>query len=98
MNTIILAQWEWFKLRYRWMPWILFVILILFFQVGVWGTFLSYQSLQTSGGQVILPTESGRPKAVACNDLQKGSGDTVPPETSPQVIAGLRTQCEQGAG
>ena len=37
-----LGLWEWFKLRRRWMMWILLVFAILFAQLAVWGSFFSY--------------------------------------------------------
>jgi len=50
-----LAVWEWFKLRRRWMLWILLVFAILFAQLAVWGSFFSYQNLQSTGGEITVP-------------------------------------------
>jgi len=49
-----LAVWEWFKLRRRWMLWILLVFAILFAQLAVWGSFFSYQNLQSTGGEITV--------------------------------------------
>ena len=50
-----LSLWEWFKLRRRWMLWILLVFAILFAQLAVWGSFFSYQNLQSTGGEITVP-------------------------------------------
>ena len=39
-----LTHWEWFKLRKRWMPWILLGIVAIVTQISVWGSFSAYQS------------------------------------------------------
>ena len=54
-NVANLTRWEWFKLRRRWMLWILLVFAILFAQLAVWGQFFSYQNLQTTGGELTVP-------------------------------------------
>ena len=45
-NIANLSLWEWFKLRRRWMLWVLLVFAILFAQLAVWGQFFSYRNLQ----------------------------------------------------
>ena len=96
INVINLARWEWFKLRHRWMPWVLLVILVLFFLIGVWGSWFAYQNLQSTGGQVPLPAQGGRPQMVACNELQEDAS-VLPQGTGPEILAGLRAQCQQRA-
>ena len=49
MQVALLTRWEWFKLRRRWMPWILlgFVLVmeqLLFWLVATLGDEVSYQS------------------------------------------------------
>ena len=34
-HVLRLTKWEWFKLRRRWMPWILLAIAVLLSQVGI---------------------------------------------------------------
>ncbi len=53
-HELKLIRWEWFKLRRRWMPWILLGILILFSQLFIWGSFFSYRSQVQSGGEFYL--------------------------------------------
>jgi ABC-type transport system involved in multi-copper enzyme maturation permease subunit len=98
-----LGRWEWFKLRRRWMLWILLVFAILFGQLAVWGGFFSYQNLQRTGGELTVPAtlqqNQGRvPRTVACNDLLSGDPAKQPTDIDPQVVAGLAAQCRQQAG
>jgi ABC-type transport system involved in multi-copper enzyme maturation permease subunit len=101
-NIANLSLWEWFKLRRRWMLWILLVFAILFAQLAVWGQFFSYRNLQTTGGELTVPAslqqQQGRaPRTVACNDLLSGDPARQPADLDAQVIAGLAAQCRQQA-
>jgi ABC-type transport system involved in multi-copper enzyme maturation permease subunit len=97
-----LGRWEWFKLRKRWMLWILLVFAILFGQLAVWGQFFSYQNLQRTGGELTVPAtlqqQQGRaPRTIACNDLLSGDPAKQPSDLDPQVVAGMAAQCGQQA-
>jgi ABC-type transport system involved in multi-copper enzyme maturation permease subunit len=97
-----LAIWEWFKIRRRWMMWILLVFAILFAQLAVWGSFFSYQNLRETGGELTVPAtlqqQQGRvPRTVRCNDLLSGDASRLPADLDPQVTAGLTAQCRQQA-
>ena len=101
-NIASLGRWEWFKLRKRWMLWILLVFAILFGQLAVWGGFFSYQNLQRTGGELTVPAtlqqNQGRvPRTVACNDLLSGDPSKQPADLDPQVLGGLTAQCRQQA-
>lgn len=90
-----LTRWEWFKLRKRWMPWILLVILVLFSQIAIVASYFNYQSA-SSGGQIPLsdaPGTSERLRFVQCGDVL-ASPPVLPADVNPQVAAGLRAQCE----
>ena len=43
-QVLRLTRWEWFKLRKRWMPWILLGIIVLISQLPLWGSFLAYHN------------------------------------------------------
>jgi ABC-type transport system involved in multi-copper enzyme maturation permease subunit len=95
-----LAIWEWFKLRRRWMLWILLAFAILFAQLAVWGSFFSYQNLRSTGGEITVPatlqSQQGRaPRTLACNDLLSGEASRQPTDLDPQVLDGMRAQCRQ---
>ena len=53
-QVLRLTNWEWFKLRHRWMPWILLAVAVVFVQIGVWVAYTAYhnETLQeiASGG------------------------------------------------
>lgn len=53
-HVVRLMLWEWYKLRRRWMPWILLAVAIAFMQLGIWLSYGAYhnESLQafTAGG------------------------------------------------
>jgi ABC-type transport system involved in multi-copper enzyme maturation permease subunit len=101
-NIANLGRWEWFKLRRRWMLWILLVFALLFGQLAVWGQFFSYQNLQRTGGELTVPAtlqaQQGRaPRTVACNDLLSSDPSKQPTDLDSQVVAGLTAQCRQQA-
>ena len=101
-NIANLGRWEWFKLRSRWMLWILLAFAILFAQLAVWGQFFSYQNLERTGGELTVPAtlqqQQGRlPRTVGCNDLLSGDPARQPADLDVQVIAGLAAQCRQQA-
>src|SRR5256886_16358323 len=102
LNIANLSRWEWFKLRRRWMLWILLVFAILFAQLAVWGQFFSYRNLQTTGGELTVPAtlqqqQCRAPRTVACNDLLSGDPARQPADLDAQVVAGLAAQCRQQA-
>ena len=41
-QVLRLTRWEWFKLRRRWMPWILLAVLVAIPQVWLWAEFFAY--------------------------------------------------------
>ncbi len=43
-QVLRLTRWELFKVRKRWMPWILLGIMVIVTQISVWGGFSAYQS------------------------------------------------------
>lgn len=97
-----LMGWEWFKLRRRWMLWILLAFLLLFAQLAVWGSFFSYQSLRDSGGEITVPAtlqerQSRAPRTVPCVDLLSGDPARRPADLAVEVTAGLTAQCRQQA-
>ena len=75
-----MVRWEWFKLRYRWMPWILLAILVLATQLALWGTFLAFRSTQAT---MSFDFEaSGTIVEIDCDDLLEGR---VPEGAQPEM-------------
>ena len=49
MHLLLLLQGEWFKLRYRWLPWILLAVAILISQAFFWGFYVVYHTTEGAG-------------------------------------------------
>ena len=48
-QVLRLTRWEWFKLRRRWMPWILLVPIVLIPQIWLWGEYFAYRAVDFYG-------------------------------------------------
>ena len=92
-EVLRLTVWEWFKLRRRWMPWILAAVAILLSQLGLWIGYAAYHSEDLreffnfqSFSSTSLSTEDaeGNPISieVSCADLHEGD---IPPEIEAQI-------------
>ena len=42
VHVLRLTRWEWYKLRKRWMPWILLIVALAVVQATLWGFYASY--------------------------------------------------------
>ena len=109
-----LSIWEWFKLRRRWMPWILLAFLVLFPQIGAVSSYFIYRgdiSGDSFQGDVVYGIETtdaeGRAVEVTftCADLQDGtipaSVAALPPPERDSVIGHMeqyRAICEDESG
>jgi ABC-2 type transport system permease protein len=59
-HIVNLMRWEWFKLRKRWMPWIILAIILLYTQVfGVWSGFVFYRMSPSSEAYADLKLPQG---------------------------------------
>ena len=47
VEVLSLVRWEWFKLRRRWMPWILLATLALVTQIAIWGIWFAFNDTKT---------------------------------------------------
>jgi ABC-2 type transport system permease protein len=103
-QTLNVALWEWFKLRKRWMPWLLLGVLLVFTQIIIWTSFFDYRSLEASGGQVVYgaatqggPGPGGAEGAatVDCADLRSGNLPSALADADPAVLQGLLIQCDE---
>ena len=86
-QVLHLTRWELFKLRKRWMPWILLNIAVIVTQISVWGGFSAYQSSQapraeefstTFESRVIHPDGGPIELSVRCGD--------TPEQVMPQEV------------
>ena len=81
-QVVRLARWEWFKLRKRWIPWILLVIAVALCQVFLWSMFYSYNDRLSVEEQTTFhlpgpPDSAGNPTfiPVSCVDIWEGTAD-----------------------
>ena len=85
-HMLLLTRWEWFKLRRRWMPWILLAILVALPQIGVVsGYFIYLGNINVDVDSSVtytltLESDSGGQKTtieLTCADFEDGS---IPPQ------------------
>ncbi len=95
-----LMRWEWFKLRRRWMPWILLAVLVLFSQLFLWASFLSYRTDSPDAGRdVIIGFDSTQGGAirVTCRDVLSGNTAGLPSDFTPADVERMRQDCQRMA-
>ena len=86
-QLVRLTRWEWFKLRHRWMPWILLAIVVIASQAALWGDYSSYHSVDSYGRPFwSIRADAADPPVIvriSCGDIADGSVDaklTLVPE------------------
>ena len=96
-----LTRWEWYKLRRRWMPWILLAVIVAFSQLPLWGSFFDYRSQVLSSGEMRVRVEGPDGHAVfvhvSCEDLIAGRVPPLPPGSDMSAIERAREGCENSA-
>ena len=68
-------RWEWFKLRRRWMPYILLAVLVLITQLAIWATILAYNEARTRSDSVVFEGQDGALLEFECHDVVEGRAD-----------------------
>ncbi len=68
-------RWEWFKLRRRWMPYILLAVLVLITQMAIWATILAYNEARTRSDTVAFEGPDGALLEFDCSDVVEGRAD-----------------------
>ena len=66
------VRWEWFKLRRRWMPYILLAVLVLISQVALWATIFAYNDTRNRFEETAVYTSPNSPIFVDCDELLEG--------------------------
>ena len=66
------VRWEWFKLRRRWMPYILLAILVLISQVAVWATIFAFNEANTRTDERPIAASGSSTIFVDCSELLDG--------------------------
>ena len=79
VTVLRLTRWEWFKLRRRWMPWILLIVALAVVQATLWGFYASYGNVGNdyASGYPGVPDARGRAPIVriTCADILDGTAD-----------------------
>ena len=97
-HVLGLVRWEWFKIRRRWLPWILLAVAILIAQALLWGFYAAFHLTDGSIGSLIPPYEYASNQGVievTCEELlqgdvleQKTSG--LSPQEQDEFFSGLQ--------
>ena len=58
LHLLTLMRWEWFKLRRRWLPWVLLIIFVLFTQMIVWIPYFSFRVEATGDNSFFVLPDS----------------------------------------
>ena len=95
-DVLRLTRWELFKLRRRWMPWILLFIGLAVVQATLWGFYSAYHNIDdpSAGGY------PGRPGAesivtITCADIMDGTADAKVERVSDDFREHARERVEQ---
>ena len=79
MLVLRLIRWEWFKLRKRWMPWILLIVALAVVQATLWGFYASYGNVgnEYASGYPGVPDARGSSPIIriSCVDILEGTAD-----------------------
>ena len=75
-HLLLLIQGEWFKLRRRWLPWILLAVAVLVSQAFLWGFYTVYHITDGEGTNTFIPnyqyTGAAASIEITCSDLLDG--------------------------
>ena len=106
VHVLRLTVWEWFKVRKRWMPWILLAIAVAMTQLVLWGSYSEYHNVRRYEG-VFYSIELAGEEIVrlSCVDIVEDTVDAklavLPEETRQHAIEdveerkGSRPSCEE---
>ena len=92
-DVLRLTRWELFKLRRRWMPWILLLVALAVVQATLWGFYSAYHNIDdpSAGG---YPGRSGI-VTITCADIMDGTADAKVERVSDEFRDHARERIEQ---
>ena len=95
-DVLRLTRWELFKLRRRWMPWILLFIGLAVTQATLWGFYSAYNNIDDpdSGGYPGRPGVEGI-VTITCADIMDGTADAKVERVSDDFREHARERVEQ---
>ena len=102
VSILNLTRWEWFKIRHRWLPWILLIVVVVFAQFGFWLGYAAYHnetlqelisgSVNSYGVSTEIDGETVSME-VSCVDLVEGRMplglDRLPEEDRQEILQDL---------
>ena len=99
VHILRLTRWEWFKLRKRWMPWILLIVALAVVQATLWGFYASYGNVgnEYTDGYPGVPDARGRAPIVriSCADILEGTADAKVEMVIDEMREDTRKRVEQ---
>ena len=95
-DVLRLTRWELFKLRRRWMPWILLFIGLAVAQATLWGFYSAYHNIKdpSAGGYPGRPGVEGI-VTITCADIMDGTADAKVERVSDDFREHARERVEQ---
>lgn len=95
-DVLRLTRWELFKLRRRWMPWILLFIGLAVVQATLWGFYSAYHNIDDPSASG-FPGRSGAERIVTitCADIMDGTADAKVERVSDEFREHARERIEQ---
>ena len=99
VHMLRLTRWEWFKLRKRWMPWLLLAVAIVVVQATLWGFYAAYGNVgnEYNDGYPGVPDASGRTPIVtiSCAEVLDGTADAKVETVIEEMRKDARRRIEQ---
>ena len=93
-----LIRWEWFKLRKRWMPWILLIVALAVVQATMWGFYASYGNVgnEYADGYGVRDANGDYSViTITCADILDGTADAKVEEMTDEMREDARKRVEQ---
>ena len=93
-----LIRWEWFKLRKRWMPWILLIVALAVVQATMWGFYASYGNVgnEYADGYGVRDANGDYSViTITCADILDGTADAKVEEMTGEMREDARKRVEQ---
>ena len=103
-QVLRLTRWELFKVRKRWMPWILLAVALVVVQATLWGFYAAYGNIgnEYTDGYPGVPDDRGRTSiiTISCAEVLDGTADakveTVIEEMREDVRRRIKQRRERG--
>ena len=98
MLVLRLIRWEWFKLRKRWMPWILLIVALAVVQATLWGFYASYGNVgnEYADGYGVRDANGDYSViTITCADILDGTADAKVEMVTGEMREDARKRIEQ---